>query len=80
MPDAALLGLVVDRIAAHPPPTGAADLVVAAFDGSTAVDSVLRAAVMAWVCQTGAVSFGRSGWQWEDIVAKYYPGCVIRNI
>ena len=42
MPDAALLGLVVDRIAAHPPPTGAADLVVAAFEGSTAVDSVLR--------------------------------------
>jgi energy-coupling factor transporter ATP-binding protein EcfA2 len=42
MPDAALLGLVVDRIAAHPPPAGAADLVVAAFEGSTAVDSVLR--------------------------------------
>ena len=42
MPDAALLGLVVDRIAAHPPPAGAADLVVAAFEGSTSVDAVLR--------------------------------------
>ena len=42
MPDAELLGLVVDRVAAHPPPAGAADLVVAAFEGSTAVDSVVR--------------------------------------
>ncbi|HEV3274685.1 MAG TPA: AAA family ATPase [Candidatus Dormibacteraeota bacterium] len=42
MPDAALLGLVVDRIAANPPPSGAAGLVLAAFEGSTAVDAVLR--------------------------------------
>ncbi len=42
MPDAELLGLVVDRVAAHPPPAGAADLVVAAFEGSTAVNSVVR--------------------------------------
>jgi energy-coupling factor transporter ATP-binding protein EcfA2 len=42
MPDAALLGLVVDRIATDPPPAGAADLVLAAFEGSTALDFALR--------------------------------------
>ncbi len=42
MPDAALLGLVIDRIAANPPPAGTAGLVLAAFEGSTAVDAVVR--------------------------------------
>lgn len=42
MPDAALLGLVIDRIAANPPPAGTAGLVLAAFGGSTAVDAVVR--------------------------------------
>src|ERR1700730_17810389 len=41
MPDSALLGLVVDRIDADPPPQGAADLIIAAFDGSGAVDAIL---------------------------------------
>jgi ABC-type Mn2+/Zn2+ transport system ATPase subunit len=41
MPDSALLGLVVDRIDADPPPEGAADLIIAAFDGSGAVDATL---------------------------------------
>jgi peptidoglycan hydrolase-like amidase len=31
------------------------------------------------LCQTGAISLARSGWKWREIVAKYYPGCVIRN-
>ena len=34
MPDAALLGLVVDRIETHPPADGAADLILAAFQGA----------------------------------------------
>jgi ABC-type Mn2+/Zn2+ transport system ATPase subunit len=42
MPDTALLGLVVDRIDAHPPAPGAADLVLAAFQGADAVDATLR--------------------------------------
>jgi hypothetical protein len=32
------------------------------------------------LCQTGAISLAKSGWQWQDIAAKYYPGCVIRNV
>jgi peptidoglycan hydrolase-like amidase len=31
------------------------------------------------LCQTGAISLARSGWHWQDIVAKYYPACVIRS-
>jgi peptidoglycan hydrolase-like amidase len=31
------------------------------------------------LCQTGAISLARSGWTWQEIVAKYYPGCAIRN-
>src|SRR5580698_1035313 len=42
MPDAALLGLVVDRIESHPPGAGAADLVLAAFQDADLVDAVLR--------------------------------------
>ncbi len=42
MPDAALLGLVVDRIETHSPADGAADLILAAFHGSDAVDAALR--------------------------------------
>src|SRR5580692_6668121 len=42
MPDAALLGLVVDRIDSHPPAGGAADLILAAFQGADLVDAVLR--------------------------------------
>src|SRR5580698_10612975 len=42
MPDTALLGLVVDRIDANPPAPGAADLVLAAFQGADAVDTTLR--------------------------------------
>ena len=42
MPDAALHGLVVDRIEAHPPAGGAADLVLAAFQGPDAIDAALR--------------------------------------
>ena len=42
MPDAALLGLVVDRIETHSPAHGAADLILAAFHGSDAVDAALR--------------------------------------
>ena len=42
MPDAALLGLVVDRIESHPPAAGAADLILAAFQGADLVDAVLR--------------------------------------
>lgn len=41
MPDNALLGLVVDRIDAHPP-AGAADLILAAFQGTAFVDATLR--------------------------------------
>src|SRR5579872_1740717 len=41
MPDAALLGLVVDRIEAHAPAHGAADLILAAFQGGDAVDAAL---------------------------------------
>jgi energy-coupling factor transporter ATP-binding protein EcfA2 len=41
MPDATLVGLVVDRIAADPPTGGAGDLVVAAFQGVDSVDAVL---------------------------------------
>ncbi len=41
MPDTTLLGLVIDRIASTPPADGAADLVLAAFDGSKAVDDAL---------------------------------------
>jgi energy-coupling factor transporter ATP-binding protein EcfA2 len=42
MPDAALLGLVVDRIDSSPPADGAADLILAAFQGADSVDVVLR--------------------------------------
>ncbi len=42
MSDTALLGLVVGRIDADPPPPGAADLILAAFQGADAVDATLR--------------------------------------
>jgi ABC-type Mn2+/Zn2+ transport system ATPase subunit len=42
MPDAALLGLVVDRIESHPPAAGAADLILAAFQDADLIDAVLR--------------------------------------
>jgi len=42
MPDSALLGLVVDRIEAEPPPAGAGDLILAAFQGAAALDATLR--------------------------------------
>lgn len=42
MPDAALLGLVVERIESHSPADGAADLILAAFQGADAVDAALR--------------------------------------
>jgi len=42
MPDAALLGLVIDRIESHPPAAGAADLILAAFQDADLVDAVLR--------------------------------------
>jgi energy-coupling factor transporter ATP-binding protein EcfA2 len=42
MPDAALLGLVVGRIATHPPAAGAEDLILAAFHDGDLVDAVLR--------------------------------------
>jgi peptidoglycan hydrolase-like amidase len=32
------------------------------------------------LCQTGAISLARAGWNWRDIAAKYYPGCVIRSV
>ncbi len=41
MPDAALLGLVVERIETHVPADGAADLILAAFQGADAVDAAL---------------------------------------
>jgi ABC-type Mn2+/Zn2+ transport system ATPase subunit len=41
MPDAALLSLVVDRIETHAPADGAADLILAAFQGADAVDAAL---------------------------------------
>jgi peptidoglycan hydrolase-like amidase len=31
------------------------------------------------LCQTGAISLAHAGWNWRDIAAKYYPGCVIRS-
>jgi hypothetical protein len=42
MPDAALLGLVIDRLETHAPADGAADLILAAFDGAGAVDAALH--------------------------------------
>ena len=42
MPDAALLGLVADRLDAHPPSDAAGDLILAAFSGTSAVDGALR--------------------------------------
>ena len=42
MPDAALLGLVVDRIDSNPPAGGAADLILAAFQGAEPGDAALR--------------------------------------
>ena len=42
MPDAALLGLVVDRISTHRPATGAEDLILASFHDADLVDAVLR--------------------------------------
>src|SRR6202142_3843014 len=42
MPDAALLGLVADRLDAHPPSDAAGDLILAAFSGASAVDGALR--------------------------------------
>src|SRR5580700_7918944 len=59
MPDAALLGLVVDRIEAHPPAAGAADLILAAFQEADLVDAVLRGEPGAAVkseAQTGVVA------------------------
>ncbi len=44
MADAALLGLVVDRLEAHAPADGVSDLILAAFQGSDAVDAALRGA------------------------------------
>ena len=41
MPDAALLSLVVDRIETHAPADGAADLILAAFQGADVVDAAL---------------------------------------
>jgi hypothetical protein len=32
------------------------------------------------LCQTGAIALAQSGWDFEQIVAKYYPGCEIRNV
>jgi len=31
------------------------------------------------LCQTGAISLARAGWNFEEIVAKYYPGCAIQS-
>jgi energy-coupling factor transporter ATP-binding protein EcfA2 len=45
MPDTTLLGLVIERIASTPPTEGAADLVLAAFDGAKAVDDALAGEV-----------------------------------
>ena len=42
MPDRALLGLVVERIESHSPTDGAAELILAAFQGADAVDAALR--------------------------------------
>ena len=42
MPDPALLGLVVDRIVSTPPPAGADELILAAFQGAAALEGVLR--------------------------------------
>ena len=42
MPDAALLGLVVDRIDARPPADSGGALVLAAFSGPAAVDAALH--------------------------------------
>src|SRR6202166_757108 len=42
MPDAALLGLVVDGITSMPPAGGPADLILAAFQGAEPVDAALR--------------------------------------
>jgi energy-coupling factor transporter ATP-binding protein EcfA2 len=44
MADAALLGLVVDRIAANPPPDGSGDLILGAFQGGDSVDAALGGA------------------------------------
>jgi ABC-type Mn2+/Zn2+ transport system ATPase subunit len=41
MPDSALLGLVVDRITTTPPSDGAADLILAAFQGADALAAAL---------------------------------------
>jgi energy-coupling factor transporter ATP-binding protein EcfA2 len=57
MPDAALLGLVVDRISTHPPAGGAEDLILAALHDADLVDAVLRgepSAVAKSEAQTGA--------------------------
>jgi energy-coupling factor transporter ATP-binding protein EcfA2 len=42
MPDNALLALVAERIATHPPTDAAGDLILGAFDGSGSVDAALR--------------------------------------
>ena len=44
MADAALLGLVVDRLETHAPADGASDLILAAFQGPDAVDAALQGA------------------------------------
>jgi peptidoglycan hydrolase-like amidase len=31
------------------------------------------------LCQTGAMGLAKEGWEFGRIVAKYYPGCVIRS-
>lgn len=43
-------------------------------------DHVARRGHGLGLCQTGAMSLARSGWRWQGIAAKYYPGSVIRTI
>lgn len=31
------------------------------------------------LCQEGAMGLARSGWNWRDIVAKYYPNALLRD-
>src|SRR6202171_3901444 len=44
MADTALLGLVVGRIQAYPPPDGAGDLILGAFRGADSIDAALGGA------------------------------------
>jgi len=59
MPDAALLGLVVDRIGAKPPANQVGDLILAAFAGASDVDAVLRGG-FASATKAGAVGTATS--------------------